>query len=202
MALAVRDPRLGAAMRRLPIFPGFPNPTHHSAASHFHSLAKAIIGQQLSGKAAQTIHDRVSALTPGSSFPKAEVLVGLPKKKLRLAGLSEAKAESLRDLSKRIVSEELSLNSLSRWPDEKIIEALTEVRGIGIWSAQMFLMFRLGRLDVMPTTDLGIRQGVMLLDELPERPSAKLVQKRAEVWKPLSSVASWYLWRLTDEPAV
>ena len=185
-------------MRRLPPFPGFPHPSEHAAGSHFHALAKAIIGQQLSGKAARTIHGRVQALTPGRGFPKADEVLRLSRTRLRAAGLSEAKTRALHDLARRVVTQELPLRSIGRWEDERIIEALTEVRGIGVWSAQMFLMFRLGRLDVMPATDLGIREGMRILDGLVERPAPKLVAERGEVWRPLASVASWYLWRLTD----
>ena len=106
---------------------------------------------------------------------------------------------ALTDLARRTVSGDLPLARIARLSDEAVIEKLTAVHGIGEWSAQMFLMFRLGRLDIMPTGDLGIREGVRRLDGLEERPTPREVAARAEVWRPLSSVASWVLWRLADE---
>ena len=94
----------------------------------------------------------------------------------------------------------LRLRGVGRLPDEEIVQRLTVVRGIGVWTAQMFLLFKLGRLDVMPATDLGVREGLRRLDELEERPAPKAVLARSEVWKPLRSVASWVLWRLCDPP--
>ncbi|MCE9592649.1 MAG: DNA-3-methyladenine glycosylase 2 family protein [Planctomycetes bacterium] len=197
-ALARRDPSLGRAMRRLPPFPGFPGAAQREQRTHFHALARAILFQQLHWKAATTIHDRVVALTPGRGFPKAEELLALESAALRGAGVSSNKERALRDLARRVHERELDLRALGRKPDEHVVAALTEVHGIGEWSAQMFLMFRLGRLDVMPCGDLGIQEGVKRLDGLRERPTPKQVLARSEAWAPLRSVASWYLYRLTD----
>ncbi len=197
-ALSQRDPKLGAAMRRLLPYPGFPDRTAHAYRSHLHALARAIIYQQLSGKAAKTIHDRVCALTPGAGFPRPEQVLELDVAALRGAGLSAAKVLSLRDLAARITGGDLPLARIARLPDERIVEHLVEVRGIGVWSAQMFLLFRLGRLDVMPIADLGVQEGLRRLDGLAERPKPREVLARSEVWKPLRSVASWYMWRLCD----
>ena len=168
------------------------------ADSHFHALARSILHQQLAGKAAATIHGRVRALTPGSRFPRPEQLLELPDGDLRGAGVSGSKIAALRDLAGRVESKELRLRGLSAQPDEHIIEELTAVRGIGVWTAQMFLMFRLGRLDVLPVGDLGVQEGLRRLDGLEERPRPAEVEERGEVWKPLRSVASWVLWRLAD----
>jgi 3-methyladenine DNA glycosylase/8-oxoguanine DNA glycosylase len=197
-ALARRDPVLGRAMKRLPAFPGFPDGSARAQRTHFHALARAIVYQQLATKAAATIHARVCALTPGCRFPRAEELLALPEERLRGAGLSRNKLLSLRDLATRVSSGELDLRRVGRLPDEQVIEELVAVRGIGTWSAQMFLLFRLGRLDVMPATDLGVQEGLRRLDGRTERPTPKEVLARSEPWRPLCSVASWYLWRLVE----
>jgi len=198
-ALARRDPVLGAALRRVPRFPAFPRPGHSHYGSHFHALGSAIIHQQLSGKVARVIHERVVALTPGRRFPRPEQILELSDEQLRGASLSRAKVAALRDLAARAVSGELPLARIARLPDDAVIERLSAVRGIGEWSAQMFLMFRLGRLDVMPSGDLGVREGLRRLDGLDERPAPREVLARSEPWRPLRSVASWVLWRLADE---
>ncbi|MCK6445790.1 MAG: DNA-3-methyladenine glycosylase 2 family protein [Planctomycetes bacterium] len=186
-------------MKRLPRFPGFPGAAQRAQRTHFHALARAILFQQLHWKAATTIHDRVVALTPGAGFPSAKELLALDSSALRSAGVSSNKERALRDLARRVASGELDLARVSRKPDEHVIAALTEVHGIGEWSAQMFLLFRLGRLDVMPCTDLGIQEGLRRLDGLRDRPKPKQVLARSDAWRPLRSVASWYLYRLTDE---
>lgn len=198
-ALARRDPALGRAMQRVAPFPGFPAAAQRLQRTHFHALARTIVYQQLAGAAAKTIHDRVVALTPGTQFPRPEEILALSDERLRGAGLSRNKLAALRDLASKIAAGELDLARIARLSDERVVEALTRVRGIGEWSAQMFLIFRLGRLDVMPATDLGVREGVRRLDGLAERPPPKEVLARAEVWAPLRSVASWVLWRVAEE---
>ena len=196
-ALARRDPVLGRAIKRMDPFPGFPIPGEYR--SHYEALARAIVYQQLAGAAAKTIWGRVCALTPGKSFPRAPELLGLKEKVLRGAGLSGNKYLSLRDLATRVDQGTLPLSRMSRWDDERIIEGLVEVRGIGPWTAQMFLLFRLGRLNVMAPADLGLQEGLRILDGLDERPSPKELAARAEDWAPLCSIACWTLWRLADE---
>ena len=198
-ALARRDPVLGAAMRRLPRYPGFPDAARRRR-SHFEALARAIVYQQLAGKAAATIFGRVCALTPGPKLPKPEELLALPEQALRGAGLSRNKLAALLDLAGLVADGRLRTRSLIHQPDEEVVSRLVEVRGIGVWTAQMFLMFQLGRLDVLPTGDLGVQEGLRRLDELAERPGPKALEARGEVWTPLRSVASWYLWRLADSP--
>jgi len=197
-ALARRDPALGRAMKRVPPFPTFPDAAQRVQRTHFHALARAIVFQQLAGAAARTIHGRVCALTPGPHFPRPTEILTLPDDRLRGAGLSRNKLLALRDLAGKIESGELDLIRIARRTDERIVEELVQVRGIGEWSAQMFLIFRLGRLDVMPTTDLGVREGARRLDDLKERPTPKELLARSESWRPLRSVASWVLWRLTE----
>jgi 3-methyladenine DNA glycosylase/8-oxoguanine DNA glycosylase len=167
--------------------------------THFAALGRSILYQQLATAAARTIHGRVCALGEGGRFPTAAQLLALPDKRLAEAGVSGPKRLALRDLAERVEDGRLSLRSIGRCSDQAIIDRLVTVRGIGVWSAQMFLMFRLGRLDVMPTGDLGIQEGVRQLDDLDERPTPKAVLARSECWAPLRSVAAWTLWRLADE---
>jgi DNA-3-methyladenine glycosylase II len=196
-ALSRRDPLLGRALRRLPPFPGFPQ--KGVADSRFHALARAIVYQQLSGKAAATIHGRVAALGGRGRFPRPEQFAALSDEDLRGAGLSRAKVAALRDLAQRVCDGRLALGRLGRLPDDEVIEHLVEVRGIGRWSAEMFLMFHLGRLDVMPVGDLGVQEGLRLLEGRESRPTPAEVAQRALPWRPLCSVASWVLWRVVDE---
>jgi len=196
-ALLRRDPSLGPWLRSRP-FPGFPVPAQARNQSHFAALGRAILSQQVTTKAATTIHRRVCALTPGPRFPRPESMPGLAEGLLRTAGVSGPKQRSLVDLAERVLDGRLKLGGMSRLTDKAIIEHLVSVRGIGVWSAQMFLIFRLGRLDVMPSTDLAIQQGVKNLDCLTERPTPRQVDLRALAWEPLRSVAAWALWRTTD----
>lgn len=196
-ALARRDPALGRAMKRLEPFPGFPT-DEYQRRTPYEAIARAIVFQQLAGAAASTIHGRVCKLTPGPRFPTAAELLALPDETLRSAGLSRGKLAALRDLATHVENGSLDFRRLVRAPDETVVEALTAVRGIGPWTARMFLLFRLGRLDVFAPDDLGLREGARLLDGLAERPTPKELEARAEPWRPLRSVASWYLWRLVD----
>ena len=199
-ALKRRDPALGRAMRGLPPFPDFPVAPR---LPYFHTLARTIIYQQLATGAARTIHGRVKALSssPGR-FPTAGEFLSIPEDRLRTAGLSRSKLRAIRDLAERVEAGTLNLRVLSRLPDSEVAEQLTAVWGIGVWTAQMFLLFHLGRLDIFAPGDLGLQEGIKMLDGLKERPTAAECQERAEVWAPLRSVASWYLWRLKDGSAV
>jgi 3-methyladenine DNA glycosylase/8-oxoguanine DNA glycosylase len=197
-SLARRDPKLGKLLRDVKPFPGFPDAQNRRHRSHYVALASAIVYQQLSGKAADTIFGRVCALANGSGFPKPHELEARSDAELRACGLSRAKVAALRDLSGRIADGRLALAGIARRGDEEIVEHLTSVRGIGVWSAQMFLLFRLGRLDVMAEGDMGVQEGVRLLDGLKERPGPKQVLARSELWRPLRSVACWAMWRLVE----
>jgi 3-methyladenine DNA glycosylase/8-oxoguanine DNA glycosylase len=186
-------------LRRLPAFPGFPDAGIRRIGTCYHFLARSIVYQQLAGKAAETIHGRVCALTPGPRFPSAEELQGLSDQRLRSAGLSRNKLLALRDLARHVEDGQLRFSRIARLSDEAAIEELTTVRGIGVWTAQMFLIFRLGRLDVISEGDLGVQEGLRMLDELDERPGPKELMARAEAWKPLRSVGTWMMWRLVDD---
>jgi len=198
-ALAQRDPALGRVMKRLEALPDFPGVDPPGVRSHFAYLLRAIAHQQLAGKAAETIWGRVCQLTPGPSAPKAEEVIDLGEQKLRSAGLSGAKAAAFLDLAERLLDGRLKLRGCARLPDDEVVSRLVEVRGIGEWSAQMFLLFRLGRLDVLSPADLGIQEGLRILDGMKERPTAKELSNRGERWRPLASVGCWMMWRLVDE---
>ncbi len=197
--LTRRDPVLGAAMARVAPYPGFPTGPL-ARGSHFQALARSITFQQLAGAAAKAIYARVAALTEGPRFPTARECLALPVQSFRGAGLSAAKTRAIKELAAKSLDGSVRLRAVSRMTDREVIAMLSSVWGIGEWTAQMFLIFRLGRLDVMPAGDLGVREGVRILDGLQERPAPKAVLERAEAWRPLRSVATWVLYRLCDEP--
>lgn len=162
------------------------------------SLVTAIIHQQLSIKAGQTIASRVRALTPGAGYPTPERMLSLDAAKLRACGLSRAKVDYVRDLAARVHDGRLDLRALRRLPDDEVIAALTTVRGIGEWSAQMHLIFHLGRLDVLATGDLGLRAAAGRLYGLGAHATPAQLVELAEPWRPYRSIASWYLWEWLD----
>jgi len=180
------------------IFFGNCSPNSSLRGPHFHALARSIVYQQIATAAATAIYGRVRDLTPTTGFPTADQVLGLSEEELRGAGLSRSKTRAMRDLAEKTVSGELGLRSIGRQTDEEVIRRLTAVCGVGEWTAHMFLIFKLGRLDVMPTGDLAVREGLNILDGMEERPRPEMLLERAEVWRPLRSVASWFLWRLTD----
>lgn len=162
----------------------------------FASLAEAIIFQQITGKAAQTIHGRLRALI-GRQHPRPADIAALSDAQLRGAGLSRQKISYLRDLSARSLAG-LPLTRLHRLEDERVIEALTCVKGIGRWTVQMYLMFRLGRLDVMPVDDYGVRKSMQKIYRFRALPKPDRMLKVSRSWRPYRSIASWYLWRALD----
>jgi DNA-3-methyladenine glycosylase II len=170
-------------------------------AGPFASLLRAIVSQQLSGKAATTIYNRVAALLPNPTHPSPEAVLAVPDASLRGAGLSQNKLLSIRDLAARTLDGTVpTLQKLRKLPDAEIVARLTQVRGIGVWTVEMLLMFRLGRPDVFPVDDLGVRRGVMLTYGLAEMPKPKSPDLAAigERWRPFRSVASWYMWRACE----
>jgi DNA-3-methyladenine glycosylase II len=187
------DPRLAAVVRTV----GPCRFTPRAEGTHFEALARAIVYQQLSGKAAGTIHVRFHALYGGRAPEPAELLA-TPDETLRAAGLSRQKLAYLRDLAARVDAGDLPLHAVDTMADDEALVALMRVKGIGRWTAQIFLMFRLGRPDVLPELDLGVQKGVQLAYGLRKLPSPKQVQRIAEPWAPWRTVASWYLWRLLD----
>jgi len=164
--------------------------------AHFEQLARAVAFQQLAGRAASTIWGRVRELVPGDFT--AEAVLALTHGQLRSAGLSTAKALSIADLAEHVVDGRLPLDRIARQPEEAIIEELTRVRGIGRWTAEMFLMFQLGKLNVWPVGDLGVRAGYRALYELDELPTVNELEQLGERFRPYRSVAAWYCWRAAD----
>lgn len=168
---------------------------------HYGALLRAIVGQQLSTKAARTIYGRVTERYGGRT-PTPEELIADDLDELRLAaGLSRAKASYLRSLAEHVVSGELELERLDEMPDEEVAAELVAVKGLGQWTADMFLMFHLGRPDVLPVGDLGIRRAVERAYELPAMPNPAELAEIAEPWRPHRTLACRYLWRsLDNEP--
>ena len=164
--------------------------------TQFDALVYAIVFQQISGKAAAAIHTRLHGLYGGRP-PTPLELAETSDADLRKAGLSRQKSSYLRDLAERVESGEVPLDDFESIDDDGVERALTSVKGVGRWTAQMFLMFRLGRPDVFPEIDLGVRKGVQLVRGLEELPSPKVAGEVGEAWRPYRSVAAWYLWRGT-----
>jgi len=163
----------------------------------FVTLVRSIVGQQVYGHAARSIFARLNEAVAPARL-SAESLSGLSIESLRSVGLSRQKAAYLHDLSAKTLSGEVRLNRLGRLPDEGVIAELTQVKGIGRWTAEMLLIFSLGRLDVLPCDDLGVRGALRNLYKLDELPNRKTCETLAQPWRPYASIASWYCWRSHD----
>jgi len=174
--LTKMDPVLGQVIEKIGSYKGWPA----STGTHFDAVCRSIVFQQLSGKAAGTIHGRFQGLYS--------------------IGLSRQKSAYLKDLGSRVALGELPIETLHELSDEEIISALTQVKGIGRWTAQMFLMFRLGRPDVLPDLDLGVQKGIQRAYRLRKLPTPERVKKIGAKWAPYRTVGSWYMWRLVDTP--
>jgi 3-methyladenine DNA glycosylase/8-oxoguanine DNA glycosylase len=193
--LTEADPRLGELIARAGPFTMRPEPTQ----SMFAALVESIVYQQLSGRAAATILGRVVALYRPRRFPRPQDILATPVERLRAAGLSSAKALAVRDLAARTLDGTVPpLSRIRRLSDDEIIERLTMVRGVGRWTVEMLLMFRLGRPDVLPLGDLGVRKGFARAISRRALSDPLVLSRRAERWRPYRSVASWYLWRALD----
>ncbi|MGH3303478.1 MAG: DNA-3-methyladenine glycosylase family protein [Streptosporangiaceae bacterium] len=190
--LAARDPVLARLVAEAGLL-SLPVPTE----THFGTLVRAITYQQLAGAAARAIHGRLIAALDGDIAP--ERLLALPDEALRAAGLSGAKAASLRDLSVKVLDGTVVLEPrrLARLSDDDIVTRLSSVRGIGRWTAEMFLIFQLRRLDVWPTGDLGVRRGYGLAWGVP-MPTPKQLDALGEPYRPYRSVVAWYCWRAAE----
>lgn len=188
-----RDPVLGAVIRQVGAC-GLADSQH---TDPFVALTRAIIGQQLSTKAAATIAGRFTALF-GRSRPTAAKLALIPDDDLRAVGLSRMKLSFLRDLGERVQDGRLALGALDAMADDEVIETLVAVKGIGRWTAEMFLMFRLHRPDVFPVGDLGIVRAIQRVYGLRKEPTVARMEEMAEPWRPYRSVACWYLWASLD----
>ncbi|MBI2407286.1 MAG: DNA-3-methyladenine glycosylase 2 family protein [Gemmatimonadetes bacterium] len=172
----------------------------HMDGTHFGAVLRSIVYQQLSGKAAATIHGRVLDLYGGDE-PSPRALLRTDDAVLRAAGLSGQKTRYVKDLATHATSRRFPINRLHELEDDEVIATLTQVKGVGRWTAQIFLMFRLGRPDVLPELDLGIQKGIQRAYALRRLPKPEQVLKRGRPWAPYRTIASWYLWRLLDLPA-
>jgi DNA-3-methyladenine glycosylase II len=189
------DGRLAKVIRKIGSFPNQRRKSQHPYAV----LLKAIVYQQLAGKAAAAIFGRVTALG-ANGFPTPEEIMALDETKLRGAGLSRQKIAAVKDLAARTMDGTVpNLKEIRRMSEEEILERLTRVRGIGEWSVQMFLMSQLGRPDILPIQDYGIRKGFQNVYGLDDVPKPKAVLEHGERWRPYRSIASWYLWRAADQ---
>lgn len=190
------DPIMAQVIATVGRYKGWPR----KDGTHFEAVARSIVFQQLSGKAAGTIHGRFQGLYGGRT-PSPSELAGTPDEQLRSIGLSRQKCAYLKDLGSRVGSGELPIETLHELTDDEIVAALTRVKGIGRWTAQMFMMFRLGRPDVLPDLDLGIQKGIQRAYRLRKLPTPERVTRIGAKWAPYRTVASWYLWRYLDTAA-
>jgi DNA-3-methyladenine glycosylase II len=190
--LTAADPKLAPLIER------HGPPAISPTTDAVHSLARAIVSQQLSGAAAATIWGRFLALYAGNTFPAAAAVLATPDTKLRAAGLSGAKTAAVKDLARHVIENRLVPAKLPHASDDEIAAMLLPVRGIGPWSVDMFLMFALARPDVLPVGDLGIRKGMQRHFKLRKLPEADKMRKLAEPWRPFRTAASWYMWRLLE----
>ncbi|MBV9574352.1 MAG: DNA-3-methyladenine glycosylase 2 family protein [Acidobacteriales bacterium] len=184
------DPVLAAIIKRVgPFRMDYGEPV-------FHSLAQSIVYQQLNGKAAATIFDRFAALAGNPVTPAG--ILKLKPEQMRSVGLSKQKSSYLRDLAERANRGELDFKRFPAMSDEEVIASLTQVKGIGVWTAHMFLMFSLRRPNVLPTGDFGVRMAIMKHYKKRKMPKPAQMGKIAKLWEPYRSVACWYLWRSLD----
>ena len=191
-----RDPVLGEIIRRHgPCSLG----DHRDRFDHFAMLVRAIVFQQLSTKAATTIHDQFIAAMPHARV-SPDALASFSDEQFRAAGISRQKASYLRDLGIKVAAGAVPLDAVDTLPDEEVITALTQVKGIGRWTAEMFLIFRLQRPDVLPLGDLGIVTAIQKAYRLRKKPTPARMTKLGEAWRPYRSIASWYLWRSLEPP--
>jgi DNA-3-methyladenine glycosylase II len=167
--------------------------------SPFQALVHSVAHQQLNGTAATAILNRVKALYPGKCFPGPEDLLATPDERLRAAGLSRAKIAAIKDIAAKTLSGVVPTSrAIAKMDDAAIIQRLITIRGVGPWTVEMLLMFKLGRPDVLPVTDYGVRKGFAVTYKLKDLPAPKDLLAHGEKWRPYRSVAAWYLWRALD----
>ena len=167
--------------------------------SPFQALVQSVAHQQLNGIAANTILKRVMALYPRRKFPTPDDVLATPDDKLRGAGLSRAKVAAIKDIAAKTLEGIVPASRvIAKLPDAEILERLTTIRGVGPWTVEMLLIFKLGRLDVLPATDFGVRKGFAVAFRLDELPKPAELLEHGECWRPYRSIASWYLWRGLD----
>jgi len=178
----------------------FGPPNFNLMNNYYESLVRSIVYQQLSGKAASIIYERFLDLFIFDIYPKPKDVLEVSIETLRSAGLSYQKVNYIRDLSEKWQDGTMNLTNIDSMTDEEISSELIKVKGIGQWTADMFLMFTLGRPDVFPFGDLGIQKGVMILTNMNRLPTQKEMERKTKKWQPYRTVAAWYLWKLVDGP--
>lgn len=183
-----KDPKLAPIIKTIGVY------NIKITRNKFESLVEAIITQQLSGAAAKSISNKFRTLY-STRFPQPNDVIRTSNAKLRKTGLSKMKVSYIKDLSTKIESGNLNLKTISKLTDDEIISELTKVKGIGKWTAEMFLIFSLGRMDVLPVDDLGLKKGVQRLLRLDELPHKNKIEEVAQKWRPYRSIATWYLWK-------
>ena len=192
--LIAQDPRFRCLVEEF----GYPDYTSND--NYFEALVKNIIYQQLSGKAARTIYFRFMGLFPDGEFPTASTIAGILPKTLTGVGLSKQKAAYVLDLSQKVNDGILNLDTIGALSDDGVCRELIQVKGIGQWTANMFLMFSLNRENVFPVGDLGVKKGVAVFEGLTALPSEKELLTLSKKWHPYGSIAAWYMWKIVDGP--
>ncbi|MGK7863388.1 DNA-3-methyladenine glycosylase family protein [Falsiroseomonas sp. E2-1-a4] len=189
-----RDPVLKAVIRRIGPCTLLP-----ASREPYEALVRAITHQQVHGRAAEAILGRFIALYPGYAFPPAPLVLGTTAEAMRGCGLSANKAAAIRDIAEKAVGGLVPTSAVAqRLPDEALIERLVAIRGVGRWTVEMFLIFSLGRRDVLPIDDFGVREGWKVAAGLETQPKPKELAVIGEAWAPFRSIAAWYLWRAAD----
>ena len=192
--LSNADQRMGKLIEK------FGPPNFNLMNNYYESLVRSIVYQQLSGKAASTIYERFLDLFVFDIYPKPKDVLEVSIETLRSSGLSYQKVNYIRDLSEKWQDGTMNLTDIDSMTDEEISSELIKVKGIGQWTADMFLMFTLGRPDVFPFGDLGIQKGVMIITNMNRLPTQKEMERKTKKWQPYRTVAAWYLWKLVDGP--
>jgi DNA-3-methyladenine glycosylase II len=192
------DPRLGEVIERL----GPCRLEIDAKSTPYAALLESIVYQQLTGKAAATIFRRLCALVDAGRVPRPRAIAAAPIERLREAGLSQAKARAVKDLAEKALARRIPGRSrLAAMSDDEIVTRLTEVRGVGRWTVEMLLIFTLGRPDVLPLQDYGVRKGFARAFGRRKLPTPQALERHGRRWRPYRTVASWYLWRVLDGPA-
>ena len=191
--LKQKDEKMGRVIAK------FEKPEFKKHNNYFEALVRAIVYQQLSGKAAATIYERFKDLFTNNKFPSPSIVMEKSHEELRSVGLSNQKASYIHNIANAFYTGTVPKN-INAIDDNEVIECLTTIKGVGPWTAEMFLMFTLNRPDVFPVTDLGIQKGFQLFFQLDKLPRPDQMIKNAEPWRPYRTLASWYLWRLVEGP--
>ena len=188
-----RDEKLRVLIRK------FGRPDFDPKQDYFQSLLRSIVFQQLSGKAANTIYERFINLIPKTVTLSTKEVLKLDKDEMRKTGLSFQKINYLRNLAYFFENNSFQKKDVERMTDEEISNALTQIKGIGQWTVDMFLMFTLNRADILPYTDLGIQKGFKKIFNMNNLPSKKEMETHSKIWRPYRTIACWYLWRTVDD---